>query len=165
MITITKQTKPIILRKASKRLCEVTAEPAMIERLAGYGLNEKEIANILDITAIQFYKAIRKYRTIKDAIERGRKKVSASVVESLYKRATGFFNDTIIYTKHKGVAAAHPATKYYPPDIKAIAFWLKNRMPMEWRDKIDPEKGTYLIDEETFKFLTDITVKRMQEMT
>jgi hypothetical protein len=28
-------------------------------------------------------------------------------------------------------------TKHYPPDTTAAIFWLKNRRPSEWRDKVD----------------------------
>jgi hypothetical protein len=30
-----------------------------------------------------------------------------------------------------------PTVKNYPPDTTAVIFWLKNRRPDEWRDKID----------------------------
>jgi hypothetical protein len=34
-----------------------------------------------------------------------------------------------------------PIRKYYPPDTTACIFWLKNRKPDEWRDKLDHEVG------------------------
>ena len=30
-----------------------------------------------------------------------------------------------------------PSVKYYPPDSTALIFWLKNRKPKDWRDKIE----------------------------
>lgn len=161
MITAINQTKPIVLRKASRKRREVTTDPEMVERLAGYGLNEKEIADVFGITEHQFYKAMRKYSVIKQAVERGKNKTAMCVVESLFKKATGFARDEIIYTKHKGVAAAHPVKKFYPPDMKAIIFWLKNRLPMEWKEKIDIEKGQYTIGEKEMEVLRRVTYEAM----
>jgi hypothetical protein len=163
MITI-KPKQFVVLRKAGKRLCEVSVEPDMVEKLAGYGLAETEIADILGVKEKQFCRVLKKYRVLKDAVEQGRKRASMNVVESLYKKATGFVCEVAIYTKHKGEATAHTASKYYPPDMKAITFWLKNRMPMEWREKIDQQKGTYLVGEKQMQLLTKIAVDRMTEL-
>jgi hypothetical protein len=163
MIKITNQQKPIVIRPASRRRNEVIAEPKMIEKLSGYGLTEKEIADVYGVTKCQFYRAMNKYRALKEAIFLGKNRAAKCITESLFKRAFGFSNNEIIYTKHKGIAAAHPIVKYYPPDMKAIIFWLKNRCPKEWREKVDPEKGGYIINEDQMKILREITYKRMCE--
>ncbi|RPI12563.1 MAG: hypothetical protein EHM58_20015 [Ignavibacteriae bacterium] len=156
--------KTFILRKKSKRRHEVIADAGTLEKLAGYGLTEKEIADIFHITEKQFYRAIQRNREMGEIIFRGKTVFGKNVVESLYSRAMGYSRDEITYTKNKGVVAAHPVKKYYPPDMKAIVFWLKNRMPAQWREKIDQEKGTYLVSEEQFKFLMQMAAKRMKEM-
>jgi hypothetical protein len=40
-----------------------------------------------------------------------------------------------------GVVNAIPTTKHYLPDTTACIFWLKNRRPKEWRDKVDVNAG------------------------
>ena len=43
-----------------------------------------------------------------------------------------------------------PIRKYYPPDSTALIFWLKNRKPADWRDKVEPEhSGTVQIGQVT----------------
>ena len=53
-------------------------------------------------------------------------------------------------------------TDYVEPDIKAIMFWLRNRMPDDWKDKIpsnnnDDDEGTGAI------ILTQTQAKQLKE--
>ena len=93
-----------------------------VERLAGFGFIDKEIAYILDVgvTTLNKYKHEPEF---KSALERGKLVADKKVVKSLYNKAVGFKHDK----------------RYYPPDTTAIIFWLKNRRPDLWRDKHEVE--------------------------
>lgn len=42
--------------------------------------------------------------------------------------------------------------QYIPPNTTAQIFWLKNRQPKKWRDKVDVEQKT----DETIRIVDDI---------
>lgn len=66
--------------------------------------------------------------------------------EALLKRALGFVQEEIysedIIDKDSGkitnLAKRKVVKKSVPPDVRALLFWLKNRYPERWKDKVDP---------------------------
>lgn len=99
------------------------------------------------------YDWLNKYHEISDAIKKGKAPVDIQVENALLKRALGYTaTETIeeVYQegegKNKKVISSHirRITKDIPPDVGAIVFWLKNRRPKQWRDKIEalPESQT-----------------------
>ena len=65
--------------------------------------------------------------------------------DALLKRALGFTQEEIysedIIDKDSGevtnLAKRKIIRKTVPPDVRALLFWLKNRYPERWKDKID----------------------------
>lgn len=137
MIELLKTKSKFILRKKSERRCEVCADPESIQKLAGLGLDEKEIAGLYSVTPKQFNTAKKRYKLIADAMERGKDAAAKQVMEALFKRATGYEQAEIEYTRVSGKVTACPVIRYYPPDMRAIEFWLKNRTPLKWKAKVD----------------------------
>lgn len=80
-----------------------------------------------------------------ESLKAGKEKADALVAYSLYHRALGYKHDAVkILTVADGNnAGSHveeiPYTEHYPPDTTAAIFWLKNRRPDLWRDKITQE--------------------------
>lgn len=78
--------------------------------------------------------------------------------EALLKRALGFTQEEIysedIIDKDSGevtnLAKRKVIRKSVPPDVRALLFWLKNRYPERWKDKIDapPEAFDYNFGED-----------------
>ena len=56
-------------------------------------------------------------------------------MRSLYERAVGYSHDDVHITAYEGNPIITPITKHYAPETKAAIFWLKNRMPDDWRDQ------------------------------
>jgi len=109
------------------------------ERLAEQGLINMEIAKGLGISSTVFYEWMKEYPTFTESIKRGKSLSDQKVVESLYKRATGF-----TFTETKQVDDGHSVRietviKCIPPDTTAAIYWTKNRMKEEWRDKQEQE--------------------------
>lgn len=121
-----------------------------IRRLAEEGLSDEEIAGRCELSAEVFQRWRKKYPKFYDAIEIGRQEADFSVVEALYKKATGYSVKTNKTHKLKCIDY-DPATgkkvkeyeslaigvdeSYVPPDLKAEIFWLKNRQPYRWKEK------------------------------
>ncbi|MBR1965417.1 MAG: hypothetical protein IKA22_02280 [Lentisphaeria bacterium] len=77
---------------------------------------------------------------------------------ALLKRALGFTQEEVysedIIDKNSGestgLAKRKIIKKTVPPDVRALLFWLKNRYPDRWKDKISPppEDIDYNFDED-----------------
>ena len=65
--------------------------------------------------------------------------------DALLKRALGFTQEEIysedIIDKDSGeitsLAKRKVIRKTVPPDVRALLFWLKNRYPERWKDKVE----------------------------
>jgi hypothetical protein len=125
-----------------------------IERLAGLGFTDKEIAGIIGIAerTITDWKKDAEFSAV---LKRGKAVKDSEVVQSLHKMAIGYkvcekSFEAIKYgageagqgkiTKHQLVKTV---IKNVQPNVTAAIFWLKNRQPDRWRDRPieqDPDK-------------------------
>lgn len=94
---------------------------AQVERLILDGKSDKEIADFFKISRSTFALWCKK-NNFSDTKKRLKEKADDPVEVSLRKRAEGFVG---------------PDGRYYPPDPTCCIFWLKNRHPDRWRDRID----------------------------
>lgn len=70
----------------------------------------------------------------------GKDEFDTGMVEAaLRERATGYSHPEDKIFNDGGEPLIVPTTKHYPPDTTAGIFWLKNRQPDRWRDKLDHE--------------------------
>lgn len=72
------------------------------------------------------------------ATKTGKEAADERVINSLYHRANGYSFDAVKIFMPAGAAEPvyAPYTEHVPPDTTAAIFWLKNRRPKEWRDRI-----------------------------
>ncbi len=85
-------------------------------------------------------------------------KPAEEVEAALLRRALGFkqqevYSEDVIDRKSGEVldtAKRKIVTKEVPPDVRALLFWLKNRCPDRWRDRIEQPDDTpdYQFDED-----------------
>lgn len=72
------------------------------------------------------------------------------VERALYARAVGYsYKAQEVKITNEGKIYKTDVIKHVPPDITAITFWLKNRAPQQWKDKIDVNnsvEGTVTIE-------------------
>jgi len=117
----------------------------LVYRLSLLGLTDKEMAGVLeiDVSTLQDWK--KDHPQFTDAIKKGKDNADSNVVKSLYKRANGYdYTETKIEkgTNSKGTVNSITTTrKHVPPDVGAIAFWLKNRRGKKWNDRIPDDNG------------------------
>jgi hypothetical protein len=107
-----------------------------IYALAKKNLTNLEIAEILDLTERTIYNwqlSPEFFHAIKEAKSEG----NALIERSLYDRAAGYTHpeERLFVIKNKIVSRV--VTRQYPPDPASMIFWLKNREPAKWREKID----------------------------
>jgi hypothetical protein len=91
-------------------------------------------------------------------MQEGKKAADENVLQSLYKRATGYELEQMCFARYKGKISSRKYTKKHLPSLQAIMFWLKNRKPADWNKK--PKKDERMSEEE-WDMLRRITVEEM----
>lgn len=108
--------------------------PKTIGKLAGYGLTDPQIADIMEICWTTL-KSAKQDPAIFNALKQGKAKADNYVVGSLFHRAIGYSHPEEQIFCSKGQIIRAKTMKHYPPDTIACIFWLKNRRRDEWRDR------------------------------
>ncbi|KAA0126464.1 terminase [Chryseobacterium sp. SN22] len=113
------------------------------------GLTDVQMAGALEINPDTLYQWQKKYPDFSESIKKGKIEADANVVSTLYKRALGHTQKHKQAFKLKKVdeesgklydtVEVHDVEEYFPPDMIATIFWLKNRQPEHWRDKKEVE--------------------------
>ncbi len=101
------------------------------------GKTDKEVAAIIGVdegtinnwkkSQVKFFKSLKEAKNVKDQ----------TVVRSLLERASGYTCKETKVSVVNGEVVETEIEKHYPPDATSMIFWLKNRMPKEWRDRIE----------------------------
>ena len=128
--------------------------------LAAKGATNEEIAEAMGVSKRTIIRWSKDHETFSKALAEGKAISDAKVVRSLYKRATGYD-----YTEERRIiemdkdgnpkpAKVEQVKRHAPPDVGAIAFWLKNRQRGQWYDR--PEFATVpeeMVEEQTQFYL------------
>lgn len=114
----------------------------LVQGWARDGLNDEQIAKNIGIAVRTYYEWQERFPQFRQAIKKGKAPVDIQVENALLKRALGYeYEETIteIEEVEEGRQKKHVRRirKHMPPDVGAIVFWLKNRKPGKWRDKIE----------------------------
>lgn len=110
---------------------------AQAEKLCGLGATDQELADFFEVSARTLYRWKGEHPKFCQALKAGKDVADARVERSLYARANGYEHEEVDIRVVGGEIVQTPIRKYYPPDTTAAIFWLKNRKPGEWRDKVD----------------------------
>lgn len=118
-------------------------------KMAYLGAKGEEIADFFDVTTTTLFNWRKAYPEFDAAITSGKDALDARVVKSLFHRAMGYDHPEVHVSNYQGEITLTPLTKRYPPDTGAIALWLKNRRPNEWRDRVEhtgPDGGPIALE-------------------
>lgn len=113
------------------------------QSLAMEGLSATEIAKRMGIARSTLLKWKAEHKEFSDAILKGREVADADVERSLYEKALGYTakeKKVIVTMDESGnqkPARIETTEKHIPADVAAMIFWLKNRQPEKWRDRIE----------------------------
>jgi hypothetical protein len=126
--------------------------PEQVERLTELGLplTQKQLARYFGVTE----RTIARWKAQKSefchAIERGRLLADCRVAEKLFEHATGYewveeeavvckevtYGDDGQKLRETERVEVVQVVRKLPPDVRAEQFWLKNRQPQFWSDKL-----------------------------
>lgn len=108
-------------------------------KLAQLGATEVEVADFFDVNVRTIQRWKNTHEDFCLALKVGKEAADERVVKSLYHRAVGYEQEEVKIFMPAGAAEPvyAPYTAKITPDTTAAIFWLKNRRPAEWRDKVD----------------------------
>lgn len=111
-------------------------------KLCLLGYTDAELAFFFDVSEQTINAWKKAHPLFLESIKTGKDIADANVGQRLYERAMGFEHDseeikTVSVGGGESVIERVPIRKVYPPDTTAAIFWLKNRQPRKWRDKIE----------------------------
>lgn len=124
---------------------------AVLSAWARAGMTDEEIAKQIGISRSTLAEWKKKYAPINAALATGKDFADRLIENSLYKKAIGFYAreqkafkvKTVEYDEATGRKIKEfeelkmaEEVHYFEPDIKAIIFWLKNRKPDIWKEKV-----------------------------
>src|SRR6185312_6598815 len=111
-----------------------------IRKLVSTGATDSEIADYCGVSVRTLYTWRGKYPEFLQALKATKEEADAIVERSLFQRATGYEVDSVkIFCDKEGNVTKVPFREIVPPDPTSMIFWLKNRKPDEWRDKLAME--------------------------
>lgn len=113
--------------------------PKLIEILARLGKTDKEMCKELGISEPTLHEWKKKHKEFLKSIKKGKEEPNKKIERSLYKRAFGFTHPETKVFCFNGKIITKEVPKYYPPETKACAIWLFNRMPERWKYKQEVE--------------------------
>ena len=115
-----------------------------LEGWARDSLTDEQISRNMGIAYSTFREWKKKYSAFSAVLKRTKDVVDREVENALFKRAMGYKYDEVTYERGEEVKRV---TKEVAPDTTAQIFWLKNRKPAEWRDKIEQQQTVTIQDD------------------
>lgn len=107
------------------------------EKLCKLGATDLEIADFFEIDVRTLHRWKADNTEFCHALKAGKAEADERVERSLFARANGYEHDEVDLRVINGEVVQTPIRKFYPPDTTACIFWLKNRRPDLWRDKVE----------------------------
>lgn len=159
-------------QKISKRPAGVETEYrgdfARVARLvcSVYGSTIEELAKYFRVSPQTIQSWIESYPEFERAIRDRSTEMNMQIMGRLARRALGFYANTekIFYDVRRGDVVKVPTKEYYPPSEAAIMFWLKNRMPEQWKDLKDVNVDqTNKITMEIYKNFDSMTAEQASD--
>jgi hypothetical protein len=121
-----------------------------VRKLCLLGYIDREIADFFGIAESTLNNWKHDYPSFLESLKAGKEVADMEVTASLYQRAIGYSHIETKVFNNQGEILTHDVNKIYPPDPISIKYWLNNRQPGRWREKVETEdmKG----QEKTYTF-------------
>lgn len=110
----------------------------LLEGWARDGLTDEQIAKNMGIATSTFYEWKKKEKEFSEALKKGKEVIDFEVENALLKRALGYEYEEETY--EYGILTKK-VKKQVAPDTTAQIFWLKNRKPNNWKDRVETNES------------------------
>ena len=107
-----------------------------VRAIAMRGYTDDEMASVMGVSSdlLASWKAY--YPMLAKAIEEGRTKADAEVVAALHRNAVGYSRTVDEVVRSRRGAQVLQIDKFYPGETSAQKYWLSNRNPSHWGEKL-----------------------------
>jgi len=122
----------------------------LVRLLAEMGLFNHEIALCLNMNENTFETHLQRDPKLREALTLGKRKPDQQVQMSLYQLALGYnfqeitVEEEFLVNEKNGLRAEtligkkiKTSNKHQPANPTAVLFWLKNRLPKIWKDRVE----------------------------
>jgi len=106
-------------------------------KLCLLGATDRELADFFKVSEQTLNSWKTQHTEFLESLKVGKEQADQRVERSLYQRALGYSHPDVHVSNFQGLVTLTPIIKHYPPETTAGIFWLKNRRPEEWRDRIE----------------------------
>lgn len=117
---------------------------ALLEGWARDGLTDEQISHNIGINRDTLKEWKKKYTAISATLKKGKEVADYEVENALFKSACGYDYEEVTEelrfnnrTNSFEMVVTKRIKKHQPPSNTAQIFWLKNRKPQVWRDKVE----------------------------
>lgn len=110
--------------------------------LAKLGYTDKEMAAAIDVAESTLNEWKKERPDFFEQLKGAKAIADDQVERSLFERATGYNHAAVKIQQYEGTPVITPFVEHCPPDVEAQRFWLKNRRPDKWRDKVEMDVTT-----------------------
>lgn len=145
---------------AKSKWPEIEKKIYLVERWCREGMTEKEVAKRLDISVSTLEEYKKHHPLFLEALKNNKEIADYQVEDSLYDKCLGKYVNVekafkckkIYYDKNgkrceKEEVVVKMVKEFIPPDTMAIAIWLNNRRPENWRRNANKE----ILDKQKFE--------------
>ena len=109
-------------------------------KLCLLGAIDTQLADFFGVSVDTIHEWKKVHPKFSYALKESKAEADAQVKRSLYSRANGYSHkEDKIFCNKDGLVTTVETIKEYAPDTTACIFWLKNRQPADWRDKVQQE--------------------------
>jgi hypothetical protein len=109
----------------------------MARKLCLLGATDADLADFFHISesTINLWKLA--HESFSESVRDGKMLADANMAERLYLRGLGYSHPDTHVSCYEGRVILTELTKHYPPDTKAAIYWLNNRRPDKWRNRVE----------------------------
>lgn len=105
------------------------------------GVTNEQLAKFFNVGVTSIDRWIVEHEEFRCALKEGREDADAKVAQSLYRKAIGGYKVHKLEAFVDKFGEEHTIETWTiaQPDTTSCIFWLKNRQPGRWRDKVEQE--------------------------
>lgn len=137
--------KPAVKKKAKKKPVDgrptkyLKAYCEQARKLCLMGYTNQQLADFFEVSRSTLQLWMKDKPGFSDALKAGKELADMNVTVGLYERACGYSHTETKVFCNQGEITTHDVKKIYPPDPISIKYWLNNRQPERWREKVETE--------------------------
>lgn len=110
-----------------------------VNQWAEKGLSLKQISHNMGIAYGTLFEWQREFPQLNDVIKKGQMVVTEEVENAMFMAATGYEyeEETSELMDNGELKVVKKVKKSQAPNVTAQIFWLKNKNPQEWKDRVE----------------------------